>query len=143
MKLQSQKVVLEYTKQKKQNSYSDLEELAYLIERAMENDCKDLLSTLGIVAHIKSTPNNIHYKTIIITKQQYRYSWLEAGIIGFTCVFNKTIKDLLNNNLNRLRFNISLKITKAQDEKLIRDYYDFEFQFKYFGNYIQNDIVNM
>ena len=140
MELQSRKAVLEYIKQKRDPLHSNLEELAYLIERTMENDCKDLLSTLGIVAHIKSTPNNIHYKTIIITKNKYRYSWLESGIIGFSSVFNSITKELLNNDINNLRFNVSLKITKAKEEKLIRDYYDFEFQFKYFGSYIQNNI---
>ena len=101
---------------------------------------KDLLRVLGVVAQAKTSPNNIDYKLIISAKNKYRYSWLESGIIGFSSVFNSITKELLNNDINNLRFNVSLKITKAKEEKLIRDYYDFEFQFKYFGSYIQNNI---
>ena len=138
MILQVDKIFKEYSEQKEQYKNLTFIELAPFLERAIENDMKEILTILGISCHIKTYPNNISYKSIIVFKEKYREMWLTNGFINFQDCFHKITKELLNKDYDKLRFNISISITKLKPHLLIYDYHDFEFQFKYFGNHRKN-----
>ena len=133
MQLHVENVLKEYAKQTDQYRNINFAELAPNIEKAMENDFKELLSVFGIDGRVKAAPNNIPHNAFIISKHKYRAMWLGECFVGFQAPFYNIMKELFNRNIRRMRFNISLSITKAEDENSIRDYYYFEFQFKYFA----------
>ena len=139
MQLQVENVLKEYSKQTDQYGDMNFAELAPLIERAMENDFKELLSVFGIDGRVKPAPNSIPYNSFIISKHKYRAMRLGVGFAGFQVPFHDIMKELFNRDIRRMRFNISLSITKAEDENSIRDYYYFEFHFKYFAHTEIND----
>ncbi len=134
MILQVDKIFKEYSEQKEQYKNQTFKELAPFIERAMEHDFIELLSVLGICGFAKKRPNNIAYKNTILFKEKYRAMWLTNGFTNFHACFHKITKELLKKDFDRLRFSISLVITKLKTHTLINDYHEFEFHFKYFGN---------
>jgi len=133
MKLKVEKKLIEYLNKQENFKNSKLEDITPFIEKAMEKDLKELLNIFGINGHPKTSPVSIGYKSII-SKEKYRAMWLIEGYSNFHNSFYKIMKELFDKNIKRLRFNISLTITKAERENFISDYYYFEFHFKYFGN---------
>ncbi len=132
MELAISAVLAEYAKQGGQYEDMAFEDLSPLLEKAMEEDFKRLLNLLGIVGNVKPEPNTIPYKTMITSKHRYRFSWLMSGYVRFQEPFHHILKELLNKNISKMRFNVSLSIIKVEQDDIRRGYYDFTFRFKYF-----------
>ena len=134
MTFQVDKIFKEYSKQKAHYKNMPFTELAPHLEKALETDMKEVLNIFGISAHAKTNTKNIVYKSIIVFKEIYWKSWLTDGSTNFHAFFRKIAKDLLNENIDVVRFNISITITKTKSVSIVNNYHEFEFQFKYFGN---------
>ena len=122
---------------RKQNDFlknHTLVELTPQIENALKLDIIDILNVLGVAALPKLHTDNIIFKHKIIVREQYRAMWLIDGLKGIHAIFHSIIKEVLINDFGRIRFKISLTLSKLEPRHQIRDYHEFEIHFYYFGN---------
>ncbi len=96
---------IQWTKNlKKRNPDRNLEEEIQALERKVETELKIILNQLDMQASVKSEPYSLPYQKEICRKTGFASIKTNIGSFDYTHVFRPIVKQLLNEDVKKMRF---------------------------------------